>query len=186
MIITNPIAPFEDAVIIYPSVHYDIRGYFIESYDSIHYGKSLKFVQDNVSISKNNVLRGIHGNYTTWKLIQCVKGIIYFVIIDLNPKSITYKQHAEFWLGDNYFDVFDELKRNEFPFIQFLIPPYFGVGTYTTSEESILLYKQSKHFNKKDQFTIKWNDEKISKLFWPVTNPILSERDTIGPFLDLQ
>jgi dTDP-4-dehydrorhamnose 3,5-epimerase len=132
-------------------------------------GIFLDFVQDDVSISKKNVLRGLHGDglkpkqNATWKLIQCLDGEIFVVIVDVRKDSSTFKQTKTFILNDS----------NKY---QLLIPPGCGNGHLCLSNKCIFHYKQSEYYKgQSDQFTIKWNSVGVN---WPINGePILSERD---------
>jgi len=151
----------------------DHRGCYIETYNEDVYKKNgigVKFVQDDISVSKKNVLRGIHGDRKTWKLISCLKGEFYLVLINNDENSTQYMQQASFTLSE----------QNR---IQILVPPRFGIGHLVISKRAIFHYKQSTYYNPKEQFTIVWNDPKY-KIFWPSKNPILSKRDELGHFVD--
>ena len=151
----------------------DHRGCYIETYNEDVYKKNgigVKFVQDDISVSKKNVLRGIHGDRKTWKLISCLEGKFYLVLINNDENSSQYKQRASFTLSE----------QNR---IQILVPPRFGVGHLVISKRAIFHYKQSTYYNPKEQFTIVWNDPEY-KIFWPSKNPILSKRDKAGYFVN--
>jgi len=110
------------------------------------------------------VLRGIHGDGKTWKLITCLYGSFYFVVVNNDPNSDEYKKSISFTLSD----------RNR---LQILVPPNFGNGHLVTSDEAIFHYKQTTTYDRSSQFTIKWNDPEYS-IWWPTQSPILSERDS--------
>jgi dTDP-4-dehydrorhamnose 3,5-epimerase len=151
----------------------DHRGYYIETYNEDLYNKhgiDVKFIQDDISVSKKNVLRGIHGDQETWKLISCLEGEFYLVAINNDEKSSQYKQWESFTLSD----------QNR---IQILVPPKFGNGHLVISERAIFHYKQNTYYNPKGQFTICWDDPDYN-IKWPTTNPILSKRDELGHFID--
>ena len=147
----------------------DHRGYYIETYNKKLYqqhGIDIKFVQDDISVSKKDVLRGIHGDQETWKLISCLAGQFFLVVINNNINSDQYKQWSSFTLSE----------KNR---IQILIPPRFGNGHVVLSDRAIFHYKQSTYYNPDGQFTIHWNDPAYN-IQWPIENPILSKRDEIG------
>ena len=125
--------------------------------------KKLKFVEDDISTGTRGVLKGIHGDSKTWKLVQCLFGKFYLVIVSNNPKSKDYGKWESFTLSD----------KNR---LQVLIPPSYGNGHQVLSDYDIYHYKQSSYYNPKGQFTIKWNDPKYN-IWWPIKNPILSQRD---------
>lgn len=123
----------------------------------------LKFVEDDISTGTRGVLKGIHGDSKTWKLVQCLFGKFYLVVINNNPKSKDYNKWEAFTLSD----------KNR---LQVLIPPLYGNGHQVLSGYDIYHYKQSSYYDPKNQFTIKWNDPKFN-IWWPIKNPILSQRD---------
>ena len=157
----------DGVLLITPSTIFeDFRGEYIETYNKNNYFKKnikIDFIQDDISISKKNVLRGIHGDQNTWKLISCLFGSFYLVVINNNPSSDQYKKHISLTLSD----------RNK---KQILVPPKFGNGHLVVSDEAIFHYKQSTDYNREGQFTIKWNDPEYN-IWWPIDRPILSERD---------
>lgn len=151
----------------------DHRGEYLEIYNEAEYqrnGINIHFVQDDISISSRHVLRGIHGDSETWKLISCLYGKFYLVVFNNNPESYQYGQWQSFMLSDCNRD-------------QVLVPPKFGNGHLVMSEQAIFHYKQNTYYNPKGQFTILWNDPKFD-VRWPVKSPILSVRDEIGHFVD--
>ena len=122
------------------------------------------------SVSKKHVLRGIHGDYNTAKLINCLEGEFYLVVVNNIPDHKQFRQWVSFNLSEyNRYQVF--------------VPPGFGNGHLVLTERAIFSYKQSSYYNPKGQFTILWNDPKLN-LCWPINNPILSKRDQIGHFID--
>ena len=126
----------------------------------------LNFNHDKVSTSRKHVLRGIHGDNKSWKLVTCLYGEIYFVIVDNRESSDTFLQWESMMLTD----------RNR---KQVLIPPGVGNGFLVMSHRSVFHYKWSYEGEYPDvdqQFTIKWNDP-IVGVDWPIENPILSRRD---------
>ena len=144
----------------------DFRGQYVETYNEDIYKKSgidIKFVQDDIAVSSKGVLRGIHGDLKNWKLISCLQGEIYVVIVNCDIESKNFGKWQAFTLSGE--------KRQ-----QILVPPKHGNSYLTLSEKSIYHYKQSVYYNREEQFTYKWNDPRF-KISWPIKNPILSERD---------
>ena len=144
----------------------DHRGWYLEIFNEKLYrdrGISVKFVQDDVSVSSRHVLRGIHGDGETWKLISCLYGRFYLVVVNWDESSRQYRQWESFVLSD-------QNRR------QVLVPPKFGNGHLVMSEQTIFHYKQSTYYNRSGQFTIRWNDPGLN-IWWPVSNPIVSIRD---------
>lgn len=149
-----------------PTIFKDFRGTYIELYNEELYNKAgitVKFAQDDISVSLFNVLRGIHGDLKTWKLISCLYGKFYLMVVNWDESSPQYRQWEAFTLSDQ--------NRQ-----QVLIPPKFGNGHLVLSEQAIFHYKQSTYYDRAGQFTIMWNDPGL-KMSWPITNPILSKRD---------
>ena len=157
----------EGVLIIDPPTNFrDFRGEYIEIYNQRLYeenGIRQNFIQDDISTSKKNVLRGIHGDATTCKLVSCLYGEFYLVVVNNNPESKQYKQWQSFSLSD--------VNRK-----QVLIPPMYGNGHLVLSDKCIYHYKQTTEYNREGQFTIMWNDPEYN-IKWPIQNPILSKRD---------
>lgn len=159
----------EGVLLIEPGIFEDFRGEFIETYNEKLYRKEgidIKFVQDDIAVSRKNVLRGIHGDSQTWKLVSCLQGKLYLVVVNCDKDSGDFGKWQSFILSD----------KNR---LQVLVPPKYGNGYLVLSEWAIFSYKQSTYYNPKGQFTYKWNDPKL-KIWWPIKNPILSQRDERG------
>jgi len=152
---------------ITPSVFKDFRGQYIETYNKEFMRENnldIDFLQDDISISKKNVLRGIHGNHDTWKLISCLYGNFQLIVVNNNKDSLEYKKWESFDLS---------LKNRE----QIIVPPKFGNGHLVKSDFAIFHYKQNTQYVRESQFTIKWNDP-VFNFKWDIAEePILSERD---------
>ena len=157
----------DGVLLISPTTNFeDFRGQYIETYNKKEYAKNgilIDFIQDDFSFSRKHVLRGIHGDNKTWKLITCLHGAFYFVVVNNDKNSSQYKKSISLTLSD---------KNRK----QVLVPPNFGNGHLVLSEEAIFHYKQNTEYDRSKQFTIKWNDPEYN-LWWPVKNPILSIRD---------
>jgi len=152
-----------------PTVFEDLRGWYVETYNEKLYtdaGINVKFVQDDISVSRRNVLRGIHGDSKTWKLISCLYGKFYLVVVNWDKASVQFGKWESFILSD----------ENR---LQVLIPPKFGNGHLVLSDLTIFHYKQSTYYDRANQFTVLWNDPKLN-ISWPIKNPILSKRDEVG------
>jgi dTDP-4-dehydrorhamnose 3,5-epimerase len=152
--------------LIKPVVHEDFRGTNFESFNKFEYhhdGITESFVVDSISTSRKHVLRGIHGDSRTTKLISCLYGTIYFVVLDKREDSKTFNQWISFTLSD----------RNKH---QVLVPPGCGNAHLVMSDECVFSYKLDAHYERSTQFTIKWNDDRYG-IYWPIKHPILSERD---------
>jgi dTDP-4-dehydrorhamnose 3,5-epimerase len=156
----------EGVLLIHLDSFEDHRGEYIETYNEALYrenGIDVKFVQDDISISSKNVLRGIHGDDQTWKLISCMHGRFYFVVVNCDSKSENFGKWQSFVLSD----------RNR---LQVLVPPKYGNAHLALSDMIIFHYKQSTYYEPSKQFTYKWDDSRFS-IWWPKKNPILSQRD---------
>lgn len=150
----------------------DHRGEYVETYSENLYraaGIDVHFVQDDISVSTRDVLRGIHGDQETWKLVSCLHGKFYLVVVNCDTASESFGRWQSF--------VLSEKNRQ-----QVLIPPKHGNGHLVLSEEAIFHYKQSTDYNPGGQFTYKWNDPALN-IWWPISNPILSRRDESGHFV---
>lgn len=161
---------FPKVKIITPAIFEDDRGAFIETYSVGKYtfkdenGNALFFKEDDISISRKNVLRGLHGDKITWKLIQCLHGEVFFALVDNNPASRTYLQVETYVLND--------VNRH-----QILVPPYFVNGYLCLSDKCIFSYKQTETYTGGgNQVALRWNEPKLN-IAWPVTDPIISQRD---------
>lgn len=156
-----------------PTIFEDFRGTYVETFNEELYrdaGIKIRFVQDDISTSSQYVLRGLHGDEETWKLISCLYGKFYLMVVNWNPESPQYRQWTAFTLSD----------QNR---LQVLVPPRFGNGHLVLSESAIFHYKQTTYYNPKGQFTIKWNDPDLG-LWWPIRNPMISRRDEVGHFVE--
>ena len=166
----------EGVVIIEPDVFGDNRGFFMESWNKKKMedaGLFYDFVQDNHSKSTvKGTLRGIHfqkGEKAQAKLVRCVKGAVLDVAVDLRKNSPTFKQ----WVG---VELSAENKK------QLLVPPGFGHGFVTLTDDVEFLYKADNYYAPEADAGIRWNDPDIG-VEWGVENPILSEKDKKNPFL---
>lgn len=162
----------DGVLLIKPYIFKDFRGEYIETYNEKLYRENnidIKFIQDDISVSKKNVLRGIHGDLKTWKLISCLYGKFYLVVVNCDVKSNDFGKWQAFNLSD----------KNRY---QVLIPPKHGNGHLVLSERAIFHYKQSTYYNPKGQYTYKWDDPRL-KIRWPIKNPILSKRDKAGHYV---
>lgn len=149
-----------------PTIFEDPRGFYVETYNREIYraaGITVDFVQDDISVSHRHVLRGIHGDQKTWKLVSCPSGQFYLVVINWDPQSPQYRKWQGFTLS-------------EYNRLQVLIPPRFGNGHVVMTERAIFHYKQNIYYDRPGQFTILWNDPELN-IWWPVKEPILLRRD---------
>ena len=148
----------------------DQRGMIYTSYQKSLFErllpKNLKFDHDKFSISKKWVLRGLHGDKKTWKLVSCISGEIFQVVVDNRPESKTYLKWQSWYL-----------KQDEPVFI--LIPPFFANGFCAIKKNSVYHYKlayEGKYNDADKQFVLKWDDPRLN-IPWPIEKPILQKRD---------
>ena len=159
----------DKVLLIKPDIFEDFRGQYVETYNEELYKKNgidVDFVQDDIAISSRNVLRGIHGDGETWKLVSCPYGRFYLVVVNCDTDSPEFGKWQSFVLSD--------VNRH-----QVLIPPKHGNAHLTLSEMAIFHYKQTTYYNPKGQFTYKWNDPKLN-IWFPIKNPIVSQRDEMS------
>jgi len=157
---------FKDVRIFEPDVFTDFRGDLWTTWKRDEFPLDVDFNHDKVSTSRKDVLRGIHGDFKSFKLIACLYGEMYFILVDNRKDSKTYLQWDSMILDD----------RNK---KMVLVPPGVGNGFLVLSEHSVFSYKWSydgEYPDVEDQFTIKWNDERLN-IDWPIANPILQKRD---------
>lgn len=162
----------DGVLLIKPYVFEDHRGEFVETYNEELYrekGIDIKFVQDDLSVSSKNVLRGIHGDAETWKLLSCPYGKLYFVVVNCDVDSENFGKWQHFILSD--------VTR-----LQVLVPPKYGNAYLVLSDRAIFHYKQSTYYNQAGQFSYKWNEPRFN-IWWPIQNPILSQRDEAGQYI---
>ncbi|MDB4330346.1 dTDP-4-dehydrorhamnose 3,5-epimerase [bacterium] len=165
----------EGVKLIKPKSFKDSRGYFFETYklsEFVKNGIEQLFVQDNQSFSTKNVIRGIHfQNHPKpqGKLVRCVKGRIFDVAVDLDPKSETYKN----WVG---FELSENNKH------MLYIPEGFGHGFSVLSDEAEIAYKCTNEYDSSLDSGIRFDDPELD-IKWHIEVPVISEKDQKLPFL---
>tara|TARA_B100000287_G_scaffold54536_1_gene47887 strand:+ start:521 stop:1054 length:534 start_codon:yes stop_codon:yes gene_type:complete len=158
-----------DASVITVDKYEDERGFFMESFNEQQFAKELghyKFVQDNHSKSSKGVLRGLHYQVEKpqGKLVRCIQGAVYDVIVDLRRSSSTFGLWFNITL-DN-------------PETIIWVPPGFAHGFYTLTDTAEIQYKTTDYYHPKSQQTLLWNELDI---IWPLMNPpLLSDKDVKG------
>jgi dTDP-4-dehydrorhamnose 3,5-epimerase len=159
-----------DILVFEPEVFIDERGNIYSSYSNdlyrIYLPGNIDFIHDKFAESRYNVLRGLHGDNKTWKLVSCVWGELFEVVADIRPDSETFRKWDSFILSSEKYR-------------QVLIPPGFVNGYYVMSPNAVFHYKlaYAGDYNDADkQQTIKWNDQELD-IKWPCSNPILQQRD---------
>ncbi|MGH2983526.1 MAG: dTDP-4-dehydrorhamnose 3,5-epimerase [Solirubrobacterales bacterium] len=160
----------DNLVLIEPTVHGDDRGFLVETFRAnalAGLGIDVAFVQDNHSRSRGPVLRGIHMQRGQAKLVRCPRGRIWDVAVDLRPHSPTYRR----WEGH---ELDGEKHR------QLFIPPGFGHGFCLLSDDADVIYRLSSYYDPELDTGVAWDDPEIG-IEWPITDPVLSERDRNAP-----
>ena len=170
--------PFEGVILIEPAVFTDNRGYFFESYNEVPFQKAGipdTFVQDNHSVSKKGVLRGLHFQvppYEQGKLVRVVSGAALDVIVDIRRSSRSYGKHLAVELNDQTQQML-------------WIPPGFAHGFLALTDNTVFLYKCTKPYHKQSEGGIIWNDSKLC-IDWGEKNPLVSGKDLeLGTFEEL-
>lgn len=156
--VTYNLDGIEGLCVIEPTVHGDIRGYFMETFsqkDMYEAGIYISFVQDNQSMSSKGVLRGLHfqKRFPQTKLVRVINGVVYDVAVDLRRSSPTYgKYHGEILSAEN--------KK------QYLIPRGFAHGFLVLSDKAEFCYKCDDFYHPNDEGGLAWNDPEIG-IEWP-------------------
>ncbi len=163
--------PIDGLLTIKPKIFADPRGMFYEVYSENRYEEHgiPCFVQDNHSVSKKGVLRGLHYqvNPGQGKLVRVTRGEVFDVAVDIRKQSPTYGK----WWG---------LSLSETNNFQLYIPIGFAHGFCVLSESAEVLYKCSDYYSPENERGILWNDPDLA-IDWPVKDPILSEKDAVYP-----
>ncbi|MER2148433.1 MAG: dTDP-4-dehydrorhamnose 3,5-epimerase [Ruminococcus sp.] len=150
--------PIEGLYVIEPTVHGDERGYFMETFsqkDMYEAGLYFSFVQDNQSMSRKGVLRGLHfqKQYPQGKLVCVIRGRVFDVAVDLRRNSKTFGR----WFG-----VELTAENNK----QFYISEGFAHGFLVLSDEAEFCYKCTDYYHPGDEGGLAWNDPEIG-IEWP-------------------
>lgn len=163
----------EELLIIEPRVFIDDRGSFCETFSERQFSQALgfdvKFVQDNQSISKKGVLRGLHFQnppHAQGKLVRVVRGAVLDVAVDIRRSSSTYGKHV-------IVELSEENNR------QFWIPPGFAHGFLSLEDNTVFAYKCTDYYSPECEETIKWNDKDLA-IDWQILLPNVSEKDIKG------
>ncbi len=160
--------------IVEPAAFEDARGMFMELWRQDRYaeqGLGAGFVQDNLSLSRRGILRGLHFQNPNpqAKLLQVLEGEVFDVAVDLRRSSPTFgRWHGLVLSAGN--------KR------QFFVPPGFAHGFAVLSETALLFYKCSALYSPKDELALRWDDPDLA-IRWPVERPVLSDKDARGRLL---
>lgn len=158
-----------------PVIHRDTRGFFLETFREEFFrshGIDVHFVQDNLSKSQRNTVRGLHYQIEQQqdKLIMVMEGTILDVAVDLRPHSPTFGDHT----------VVELTEQNKH---QVFIPKGFAHGFSVLSGEALVYYKCSDYYYPEGERGLRWNDPKLN-IDWQVDEPIISEKDQAQPLFD--
>ena len=168
--------------LLIPTLFEDQRGFFFESWNKDFFERNINrevnFVQDNQSKSRHGVLRGLHYQlepFSQGKLVRCLKGEIFDVIVDLRKNSKTFCHWTSVYLSSDNFKML-------------WIPNGFAHGFLTMSKYAEITYKTSNYWNKEFERSILWNDKQI-EIEWPINDlniqvPIVSKKDLMASSLD--
>ena len=163
--------------IITPELFEDERGYFFESFRELEFQNKLNinFVQDNQAFSKDsNVIRGLHYQIDNaqGKLIHVISGAIKDVVVDIRIGSPNFGKS---------FAVILNVKNHKMLYV----PEGFAHGYLVLEKDTVVHYKCTNYYNINSEFGIRWNDPEIN-INWGISNPILSDKDKILPYLRTQ
>lgn len=161
--------PIEGLILIKPDVFSDERGYFFESFHLKKFeeaGLHFHFIQDNESLSKKNVLRGLHFQnppHEQGKLVRVMQGALLDVVVDLRTNSAAYGNHIKVELNDeNHFMLW--------------IPAGFAHGFLSLKDNTVFCYQCTGFYNKLSDNGILWNDKDLN-IDWGIDRPIVSAKD---------
>ncbi len=161
-----------DVILVKPRVFGDHRGFFMETWQQRRYaeaGMPEQFVQDNISLSRQGILRGLHYQHPQGqgKLVYVLQGEVYDVAVDIRIGSPTFGR----WVGET---LSADNKR------QLYIPPGFAHGFCVTSDTALFAYKCTEFYNPAAEGCVRWDDPEIG-ITWPVRSPSLSDKDRAAP-----
>lgn len=168
----------EGVIIVTPDVYTDERGCFMETFSEERYREMLglssdeHFIQDNLSVSKKGVLRGLHYQappMAQGKLVSVLRGRVLDVAVDIRTGSPTYGQHVTIELsGENH--------------RQLWIPRGFAHGFVVLEDDTLFSYKCTNLYSKEHDRGVLWNDPALG-IDWGTKMPIISEKDQKHPLL---
>ena len=161
--------PLDGLLVFAPEIYEDDRGYFFESWNKKIFkelGLNYEFNQDNQSLSKYGVLRGLHFQnppHAQGKLVRVIKGKVLDVVVDIRSDSSTYGSHYKIELSET----------NK---LMFWIPPGFAHGFITLENDTIFSYKCTSVYNKQSEQALLWSDKTLN-IDWQIKKPIVSQKD---------
>lgn len=146
-------------------IYFDDRGHFLEVLRRTSLPLEVPdFVQDSLSYSKKNVLRGMHLQQNQWQMVTLLSGEIQDVVLNLDQESSQYKQAASIVLSWNDTN-------------QVLISPGIAHGFAVLSEEAIIHYKSTIYYGDSPEIGVNWKSKEVISL-WPDENWTISKRDS--------
>lgn len=164
-----------EVILVQPAVFSDDRGFFLEAFKASDFeqaGLPTRFVQDNFSLSKKDVIRGLHYQKrpkSQGKLVSVLKGSVWDIAVDIRRKSPTFLN----WVA---------VELNDQNHAMLYIPPGFAHGFSALTEDVNLLYKCTQEYDPQADAGIRWDDPDIA-IPWPVERPILSDKDRQLPLV---
>lgn len=166
--------PLPGLLLVKPDVFGDERGYFQESWNLRRYteaGLDRHFVQDNLSFSRQGILRGLHfqNPHSQGKLVYVLRGEVFDVAVDIRADSPTFGE----WYG---------VTLSAENHLQLFVPEGFAHGFCVTSETALFAYKCTDFYRPELECSIRWDDPDIG-IDWPVKHPELSKKDQNGQWL---
>jgi dTDP-4-dehydrorhamnose 3,5-epimerase len=166
--------PLAGVLHIKPDVYGDARGYFLESWNRRRYaeiGLDRDFVQDNLSLSRRGILRGLHFQNPgpQGKLVQVLQGEVFDVAVDIRLGSPTFGQWYGAWLSEENHH-------------QLYVPEGFAHGFCVTGDTALFSYKCTDFYNPAAEFSLRWDDPEVG-ITWPIDDPALSAKDQAARFL---
>ncbi|HYE37890.1 dTDP-4-dehydrorhamnose 3,5-epimerase [Methylocaldum sp.] len=166
--------PLPGVLLIKPDVFGDTRGFFLETWNRRRYreaGLDREFVQDNVSLSRKGILRGLHFQNPgpQGKLVQALQGEVFDVAVDIRVGSPTFGR----WFGA----LLSEENHH-----QLYVPEGFAHGFCVVSETALFSYKCTDFYNPSAEYSLRWDDPDLG-IAWPIDNPVLSTKDESARFL---
>jgi len=152
----------------------DVRGFFARTWCAQEFtarGLDARWVQSSVSFNKKKgTLRGLHWQrapYEEVKLVRCVRGALHDVVLDLRPRSPTYRRHVAVELSaDNRKAVY--------------VPAGVAHGFQTLADDTEIFYEISVPYTPSHAAGVRWNDP-VFAIAWPDPDPIMSDRDRSYP-----
>jgi dTDP-4-dehydrorhamnose 3,5-epimerase len=161
-------------VVVTPDVYEDSRGSFSETFNLAHFTKETgierSWVQDNESVSRRGVLRGLHfqNPRPQGKLVRCINGVIFDVAVDIRRSSPSFGE----WVG---------VELSEGNHRQLWVPEGFAHGFYTITDSATVAYKTTGYYLASADHAIRWDDPQIG-IDWPLDGePAVSDKDHSAP-----